>query len=169
MRIIAGKIRGRKLHYKQVGLRPSKGRVREALFNILQQDIEGAVFLDLCCGTGAMGLEAYSRGAKHVVFVDTDTRLVSQNGEGLNEGIRILRRSYEEAFNEIQSSDIVFFDPPWELQESYKQVFDVWLKAKRSQILICEHPQSQALDFKSRVHQKHYTYGLTQLMVFRKN
>ena len=168
MRIIAGKIRGRKLHYKQAGLRPSKGRVREALFNILQQDIEGAVFLDLCCGTGAMGLEAYSRGAKQVVFVDTDIRLVNQNSEGLNEGIRILRQSYEEAFHEIQSSDIVFFDPPWELQDSYRQVFDSWLNAKRAQILICEYPKSFSLDFKSKVHQKHYTYGLTQLMVFRK-
>ena len=172
MRIIAGKLRRKKIEYEKAGLRPTKGRVREALFNILQPDIEGASFLDLCCGSGSIGLEALSRGAKHVFFVDTDTAMIKKNSvdlsDALKEHIHIVSRSYEMALDLIKEQNIVFFDPPWELKESYRQVFDVWLTSKQSQILIFEHSKTQALDFSSDVFQKTYSYGLTQLTVFRK-
>ena len=172
MRIIAGKLRRKKIEYEKAGLRPTKGRVREALFNILQPDIEGASFLDLCCGSGSIGLEALSRGAKHVFFVDTDTAMIKKNSvdlsDALKEHIHIVSRSYEMALDLIKEQSIVFFDPPWELKESYRQVFDVWLTSKQSQILIFEHSKTQALDFSSDVFQKTYSYGLTQLTVFRK-
>ena len=172
MRIIAGKLRRKKIEYEKAGLRSTKGRVREALFNILQPDIEGASFLDLCCGSGSIGLEALSRGAKHVFFVDTDTAMIKKNSvdlsDALKEHIHIVSRSYEMALDLIKEQNIVFFDPPWELKESYRQVFDVWLTSKQSQILIFEHSKTQALDFSSDVFQKTYSYGLTQLTVFRK-
>ena len=71
MNIIAGKYKRRKLLFpKNRQFRPTKSIVREAVFNIIGSDIEGASFLDLCSGTGAMGLEAESRGASKVICVD---------------------------------------------------------------------------------------------------
>jgi 16S rRNA (guanine966-N2)-methyltransferase len=76
LRIVAGELRGRKLTYTlAAGLRPTPDRVREALFNILRNAVPGRVFVDLYAGTGAVGLEALSRGAERVEFVERDSRL----------------------------------------------------------------------------------------------
>src|SRR5438876_10653240 len=76
MRVIAGKFRGRKLKSPpSLQTRPTSDRLRETLFNILAARIEGARFLDLCAGTGAVGIEALSRGAAHVTFVDQSPRM----------------------------------------------------------------------------------------------
>src|SRR5215813_4997912 len=76
MRIIAGKYRGRKLKTPpSLHTRPTSDRLRETLFNILAPRIEGARFLDLCAGTGAVGIEAISRGAAHVTFVDQSRKM----------------------------------------------------------------------------------------------
>jgi 16S rRNA (guanine966-N2)-methyltransferase len=76
MRIIAGKYRGRKLESPpSLQTRPTSDRLRETLFNILAPRIEGARFLDLCAGTGAVGIEALSRGASHVTFVDQSRKM----------------------------------------------------------------------------------------------
>src|SRR5215467_1567519 len=87
MRIIAGKYRGRKLRTPpSLATRPTSDRLRETLFNILAPRIEGARFLDLCAGTGAVGLEALSRGAAHVTFVDQSRRmsaLIKENCDAL--------------------------------------------------------------------------------------
>src|SRR5438128_11113279 len=76
MRIIAGKYRGRKLKSPpSLQTRPTSDRLRETLFNILAPRIKGARFLDLCAGTGAVGIEALSRGASHVTFVDQSRKM----------------------------------------------------------------------------------------------
>src|SRR5919201_3217952 len=76
MRVIAGKYRGRKLKSPPSdATRPTSDRLRETLFNILAPRIEGARFLDLCAGTGAVGIEALSRGAEHVTFVDRSRKM----------------------------------------------------------------------------------------------
>src|SRR6184192_3614812 len=76
MRVIAGKYSGRKLKSPpSIQTRPTSDRLRETLFNILATRIEGARFLDLCAGTGAVGIEALSRGASHVTFVDQSRRM----------------------------------------------------------------------------------------------
>src|SRR6266567_8307683 len=102
MRIIAGKFRGRKLKSPpSLQTRPTSDRLRETLFNILAPRIEGARFLDLCAGSGAVGVEALSRGAAHVTFVDQSRRmckLIETNLGPLNidkNGIEIL---LQEAF-----------------------------------------------------------------------
>ena len=77
MRVIAGKHRGRVLkEFKGREIRPTSDRAKEALFNILQFDIAGCAFLDLYSGTGGIGLEAISRGAEKVVFVDNSRESV---------------------------------------------------------------------------------------------
>src|ERR1043166_1563490 len=125
MRIIAGKFRGRKLKSPpSLQTRPTSDRLRETLFNILAPRIEGARFLDLCAGTGAVGIEALSRGASHVTFVDKSRKmsgLIEANVVGLRvdeekcemvttdafEFLRRRIRKREDGF------DIVFFDPPY--------------------------------------------------------
>lgn len=125
MRIIAGKYRGRKLKSPpSAQTRPTSDRLRETLFNVLAPRIEGARFLDLCAGTGAVGIEALSRGAEHVTFVDKSRRmcgLIEANASALGIGEQefeivvadasdFLRRH---AKKERGPFDIIFFDPPY--------------------------------------------------------
>jgi 16S rRNA (guanine(966)-N(2))-methyltransferase RsmD len=125
MRIIAGKYRGRRLKSPpSLQTRPTSDRLRETLFNILAPRIEGARFLDLCAGSGAVGIEAISRGAAHVTFVDrsrkmcelTEANLVALRVDEnetevvVSEAAEFLRRR---AKKDVGAFDIVFFDPPY--------------------------------------------------------
>jgi 16S rRNA (guanine966-N2)-methyltransferase len=120
VRIIAGQWRGSKLPVLDVlGLRPSSDRVRETLFNWLQQQIAGKRVLDLFAGTGALGFEAASRGAAEVLMIERDPRLVDILNASANklkaENIRVLAA---DALSWLSSSstapfDIVFIDPPF--------------------------------------------------------
>src|SRR6185437_433745 len=126
MRIIAGKYRGRRLKTPPSDrTRPTSDRLRETLFNILAPRIEGARFLDLCAGTCAVGIEALSRGAEHVTFVDQSRKmcaLIEANVNALEiddnevevvaaEALEFLRRR---AKKQAERFDIIFFDPPYE-------------------------------------------------------
>ncbi len=125
MRVIAGKYRGRKLKSPpSLQTRPTSDRLRETLFNILAPPIEGVRFLDLCAGSGAVGIEALSRGAAQVTFVDRARKmcgLVEANLDMLgvpedetevacSEAVNYLKRS---AKKEACAYDIIFFDPPY--------------------------------------------------------
>jgi 16S rRNA (guanine966-N2)-methyltransferase len=125
MRIIAGKFRRRKLKSPpSLATRPTSDRLRETLFNILAPQIEAARFLDLCAGTGAVGIEALSRGAAHVTFVDQSQKmcaLIEANAQALkiddqefdvitSEATKFLARCAKKG---LQPFDIVFFDPPY--------------------------------------------------------
>ena len=128
MRIIGGKHRGRKLKEFDInGVRPTSDRAREALFNILAFDISGAEFLDVFCGTGAIGLEAVSRGAK-VTFVDIDknsVKLVKENLALIKEQADVYLESAEEFFKRNQKKfDIIFLDPPYSYGE-YKKLTEL--------------------------------------------
>lgn len=134
MRIIAGKYRGRKLKSPtSLQTRPTSDRLRETLFNILAPRIEGARFLDLCAGTGAVGIEAASRGAVHVTFVDQSRKmcaLIEANVDGLEiddgevevataEATKFLGRHAKKG---TQRFDIIFFDPPY--ASDYEEVLN---------------------------------------------
>lgn len=120
LRIIGGQWRGRKLRFADGrGLRPTPDRVRETLFNWLMPYIPGARCLDLFTGSGALGLEALSRGAAEVVMVDNNAKVISQIRENLNlldedngviiqaDGLKWLKQ------REVKAFDIVFLDPPY--------------------------------------------------------
>jgi 16S rRNA (guanine966-N2)-methyltransferase len=121
MRVVAGDFRGRRLVSPPAGarIRPTSDRVREALFSILG-DVRDARVLDLFCGTGALAIEALSRGAAEATLVDTDVRLASRNVSELGLGdrsevirsdaLRFLQRA-EERF------DLAFCDPPYKLAD----------------------------------------------------
>jgi 16S rRNA (guanine966-N2)-methyltransferase len=122
MRIIAGKLRGRRLLApKGETIRPTGERAREALFDILEHGeppLRGAAFLDLFCGTGAVGLEAHSRGAAEVVLIDHERealRLAEANLArlGAPPGVRLLARDATVPGPAPHPFDIVFLDPPY--------------------------------------------------------
>jgi 16S rRNA (guanine966-N2)-methyltransferase len=125
MRIIAGKYRGRRLKSPpSLQTRPTSDRLRETLFNILAPRIEGARLLDLCAGSGAVGIEALSRGAAHVTFVDRSRKMCAlikanldlchapkdQSEVVLSEATEFLRRAIP---GKSWRWDLVFYDPPY--------------------------------------------------------
>jgi 16S rRNA (guanine966-N2)-methyltransferase len=120
IRIIAGDLKGRKLFFPKVaGLRPTPALVRETLFNWLRDEVEGASVLDLFAGSGALGFEAASRGAKRVAEVESHPRVVTALLENRKilaaeqveviccDGLRYLKRADPWPF------DLVFLDPPF--------------------------------------------------------
>ena len=137
MRIIGGKYRGRKLKSPpDSGTRPTSDRLRETLFNVLAPRIAGARFLDLCAGTGAVGIEALSRGAEHVTFVDQSRRMcgvIEANLSALNiepETVVVVNTETKGFLQKIAKQlepsltvrlmarrsrpfDIIYFDPPY--------------------------------------------------------
>src|SRR5882762_9001839 len=125
MRIIAGKYRGRRLKSPPSReTRPTSDRLRETLFNILAPRIKGARFLDLCAGSGAVGIEALSRGAAHSTFVDRSRRITALIKANLDlcrvpeEQTKVVQGEASEFLREAISReskpwDIVFFDPPY--------------------------------------------------------
>jgi 16S rRNA (guanine966-N2)-methyltransferase len=122
MRIIAGEFKGRRLRSPEgEAIRPTSDRAREALFSILEHGapaVRGARFLDLFCGTGAVGLEAHSRGAHEVVLVDNDRaalRLAGANLEriGSPASVRVLARDATRLGPAPHPFDLVFLDPPY--------------------------------------------------------
>jgi 16S rRNA (guanine966-N2)-methyltransferase len=121
LRIIGGLWRGRKLQFPAVeNLRPTPDRVRETLFNWLMPYIEGARCLDLFAGSGALGLEALSRGASEVCFVDTSKKVI-ENLKQICKTVNTDKASFfhgsAEAFltKTAQAFDVVFLDPPYDL------------------------------------------------------
>jgi 16S rRNA (guanine966-N2)-methyltransferase len=122
VRIIAGTWRGRRLLFEPVpGLRPTPDRVRETLFNWLSPVVRGARCLDLYAGSGALGLEAASRGAAAVVLVDNDPQVVAALGRQLEllgaQQVRVVRADVMQWLSGAASPfDIVFLDPPFRRQ-----------------------------------------------------
>ncbi len=122
MRIIAGTHKGRRLSTPRwAGLRPTSDRLRGTLFDILGPRVEGARVLDGCAGTGAVGLEALSRGAAHVVFVDRDPRavaLIRRNAAacGLAERCTVRRAALPGGLRRLGAGafDLVLLDPPYD-------------------------------------------------------
>ncbi|MGH3675975.1 MAG: 16S rRNA (guanine(966)-N(2))-methyltransferase RsmD [Mycobacterium sp.] len=123
-RIIAGRLGGRRIAVPRRGTRPTTDRVRESLFNVLaaRMDLTGAAVLDLYAGSGALGLEAVSRGAASAIFVESDQRaaaVIEQNIAALGiEGVASLRRSAVAAALAACSDrpvDLVLADPPYEV------------------------------------------------------
>jgi 16S rRNA (guanine(966)-N(2))-methyltransferase RsmD len=123
LRVIGGSLKGRRLAAPDwPGLRPTSDRLRETLFNILGQRIPGARVLDACAGTGAVGIEALSRGAAHVTFADNDPRAIALVERNLAHclvrgGYAIIRldldRGVARPFDVL--FDFIFLDPPYEM------------------------------------------------------
>lgn len=120
IRVTGGELRGRRLYVPPQGVRPTTGRLREAIFSMLGE-IEGARVLDLFAGSGALGIEALSRGALEATFVDSDTRAVTRNLRELGLSARVERGdvarwlSRESRSKSPPQYDLVLCDPPYTL------------------------------------------------------
>ncbi len=125
MRVIAGTARGTKLKApKGMQVRPTADRVKEALFSILGPRIPGAFFIDLYAGSGAIGIEALSRGADYCIFVEnkrTNVALIKENitNTGLNSKARVICADAVKAITSLAAenvkADLLFMDPPYDL------------------------------------------------------
>lgn len=142
MRIVAGHYRSRKLvSLRGQVLRPTSDRLRETLFNILGSAVDGAVFMDVYAGTGAVGIEALSRGARQVVFIENHpaaVKLIRRNLDSLGLGTGSVRaitdpaeilamdavRGLERFAARNRHADYVFLDPPYAEWQEYQRVLE---------------------------------------------
>ncbi|HEX3011322.1 MAG TPA: 16S rRNA (guanine(966)-N(2))-methyltransferase RsmD [Syntrophomonadaceae bacterium] len=139
MRVIAGKAKGKRLKAPPGdNTRPITDMIKEALFNVLGERVEGALFLDLFAGSGSVGIEALSRGAETVVFIDNNAAAVGVIRENLNncrmtEGFEVYRNDVFRAINILQTRgskfDLVYVDPPFTNTEIFDKVLKVLDKA----------------------------------------
>jgi 16S rRNA (guanine966-N2)-methyltransferase len=147
MRIIAGKFRSRRLKgTPPAGVRPTSDKLRETIFNIVGARVEGATFLDGCAGMGAIGIEAISRGAGFVYFVEQSRKACHMIRENLNEldvqdGFKILEVDIRKSFDMIGTIDIGFVDPPYDRDDLY----DAALTRFQGDLLILEHSKRKDL------------------------
>ena len=121
MRVVSGNLRGMKLNtIEGDSTRPTRDIVKEALFSIIQTYVPEAIFLDLFAGSGAIGIEAISRGAKEAIFIDTNPKCVEVIKENVTKGkivdcSRIYNTDYKTALKKLQGEiiDIIYVDPPY--------------------------------------------------------
>lgn len=154
MRVIAGKFRRRKLQGPRalaLWLRPTSDRLRETLFNILGPEIEDSLFVDVCAGTGAMGIEALSRGAREAIFIEADARaakLVRQNLESLKiGGGQLMEADAVAGLKRLSArramADFIYVDPPYEKTQEHWRILEYLdashLIAPRGLVLVEHH------------------------------
>jgi len=160
MRIIAGKYKGRRLNGPLwEGTRPTSDQLRETLFNIISPRINGARVLDGFSGTGALGIEALSRGAEKITFIDDDlkaVRLIKKNLEvcGVLDGYTILRNDVQVALSRMSADelfDVVLFDPPYAVSGLDDVLQAGVCHLSPDGILIVEHSVRRALNNSSNI------------------
>ena len=130
MRVIAGTYRGKILkEFSLSSTKPTLDRVKESLFSSIQFDLIGASVLDLFAGTGALGIEALSRGAKHVDFVDANIdaiKIIKQNLQGIKGEYNVTKSDYLQFLSNTKSQqnkyDIVLLDPPFDTDYANKAI-----------------------------------------------
>ena len=179
MRVITGSARGVRLKTPDgMKTRPTSARVKEAVFSIVQFEVDGSRFLDLFAGTGQMGIEALSRGGVSAVFVDGSReacKLVQDNLKTtkLERSAQVVQSDYLSYLERgRQTFDIIFLDPPYAeefLENSLKKISEIDILSSRG-IIICERPADKLLDFEIPGLQrgKDYRYGKTWVTMFRK-
>jgi len=181
MRILSGKYKGRHF-YMPSGTRPTQNVLRAAVFDILGHDFKGLTFLDLFSGSGAVGLEAISRGAEEVTMVEKDPK----NAETIRENCRILGIDLGEQYRLLeadvfvsmkrlsqngQSFDIVFFDPPFDRNLVKKTLKCLGLNdiLHAHSFLVAQHDPAESVDVPE--HMKVVSerrYGASQLTILQK-
>jgi len=175
LRVTGGESRGRRLKAPR-NIRPTQGVVKEAIFNLIGPEIAEARVIDLFAGSGALGIEALSRGAAHVTFVDREPRglaILRQNLDalGFKEQARVIRaaaaRWLAGSPDEVREADLVFLDPPYG-----DEVLDRVLKAldggPGQPTVVAEYSRRQSLPALGRLRvERERKYGDTMVAVLR--
>lgn len=179
MRVITGSARGVVLKTPDgLTTRPTTDRVKEALFSIIQFDIPNAKVLDLFGGTGQLGIEALSRGAKSAVFVDAGEpacKLIRENLKRTRflEKAQVIRSDYLQYLTVCRERfDMIFLDPPYAevfLENSLKKISEIDI-LQTGGIIVCERPLGKQLpaEIPGFVRSRDYKYGKTLLTLYRK-
>jgi 16S rRNA (guanine966-N2)-methyltransferase len=152
MRVIAGKYRSRRLVAPAgTQTRPTSDRLRETLFNVVAASVEGSAWLDLFAGTGAVGIEALSRGARTVCFVESSSRAARAIRSnlatlGISQGAEVIERDAAIALGMLDAQTLVFdfcfLDPPYRKPDDYEQVLSFLAQSrllKPASLVIAEH------------------------------
>ena len=179
MRVITGSARGVGLKTPDgLQTRPTTDRVKEALFSIIQFEIPGASVLDLFGGTGQLGIEALSRGAKSATFVDAGDaacRLIKENLKRtrLEQQAKVVRSDYMEYLRRCREKyQIIFLDPPYAevfLENALRCITEIDI-LQSGGIIVAERPLGKELpwEFEGYTRSRDYKYGKTLLTVYRK-
>lgn len=178
MRVITGLARGRKLREPTgFSIRPTTDKIKEAIFNIVQFDIEGRRVLDLFAGTGQLGIEALSRGAAEAVFVDESQaaiKLVKQNLEqtGL-EGGKTVRATAEVFLKDCGKFDLILLDPPFDSGHLSRvlakiQLFDI---LSENGIIVVENKIETGIPDMEKPYERlrEYRYGKVMITTYTRN
>lgn len=180
MRVTAGKLKGRKLIDNTFEhIRPTADVVKQSIFNKLTFEVVDADVLDLFGGTGALGIEAYSRGAKKVIIVDKDYRSVKMIKENITnlkideKCIRVYKASYEDAIKRLENEkfDIIIIDPPYKsgyYENAIKLIYQFGILAEGG-IIVCEHDKKDEFDFSPFVVIDEKIYGIKKVTYLSRN
>ncbi len=179
MRVISGSARGVSLKTPDGALtRPTTDRVKEALFSVIQFDLPAARILDLFGGTGQLGIEALSRGAKHAIFVDHQEKacaLIKENlrRTHLQDQASVIRSDYLAYLKRCRERfDIIFLDPPYAevfLENSLNCIAQIDI-LRSGGIIVTERPLGKELPFElpGFTRSKDYKYGKILITLYRK-
>lgn len=177
LRVSGGKYRGRNLAVPEDVTVPTKARVREAMMSICAHAINNGNVLDLFAGSGALGIEALSRGASYCVFVDLDrkaSKVILDNLTLLKEkNARVLNLDAMEALSRLKGMrfDLVFLDPPYAKKELYQRCLTAMLEAdmlSEGATILLEYEGELEIDDSPFSFRRDYTYGMTKLVQLRK-
>ncbi len=178
MRVISGSARGKHLgELAGMETRPTTDRVKEGLFNAIQFQVPGATVLDLFAGTGQLGIECLSRGAKRAVFIDQRREAVALIRKNLamtrlqERGEVLLRESLSYLTSCREQFDLIFLDPPYDtdlLKNALGKIADIDILSKDG-IIICESRLEKELpaQLSRLVRAKEYRYGKIKVTTFR--
>lgn len=165
MRITGGHLKGRQIKTpSSKTTRPTQEKVRESIFNMLQFDIEGADFLDIFAGSGAVGIEALSRGAKSATFIESNkaaANVLKSNLNALELKATVIVKDAKAAILKLPAFDIVFLDPPYGIK-----LLDLSHLLKPGGTLLYE--TSDEIEIPHLIHKKTKKFGDTHLHIFTK-
>ena len=176
MRVITGTARGRKLKTPEnYDIRPTTDNVKESLFNIIQFDVDGRRVLDLFAGTGQLGIEALSRGAKSCVFIDESreaVKIVKDNLKTCGLTGTVLQLNALDYLRQGEPFDLIFVDPPYDagLYEPVLKTLNLVDKLSDGGIIICEARRETPLPDMEPPYRKRkeYRYGKVKICVYTK-
>jgi 16S rRNA (guanine966-N2)-methyltransferase len=169
MRIVGGTHKGRRIKIPKKGVRPTKGIVRGAIFNIIGSHIQDAHVLDIFAGSGALGLEALSRGATTCVFIEKNSRVLRENIKNLYphaQTIHIISRDFRHGVKKIADKqfDVIFVDPPYRTQYTQKTLALItkYHLLRNNGVIVVEHHSDEELEIPRNLSlEKKKKYGET--------
>lgn len=174
MRIISGKYKGKKLNgFNIEGTRPTMDRVKESLFGMIQTYIPDSIVLDLFAGSGALGLEAVSNGAKECYLIDNNIeaiKTIKENSQNFEEQLNIIRIDYKKFLKTTDKKfDIIFLDPPYkekQLDTSLRIIEERGLLNEKG-IVICEYEIGEPHTNLELIKEK--SYGPKKIKIYKNN